>query len=129
MINYAISNIIRKKECLRKYGCKNFRETNQGLIIEDKIMIAKKKNRFKILGNLDWVYYPNIKLLYKNLKEDNIDAFFKEMSKHEKSPPNVWRNKSLEKNLKARYLERSKETERLKQGIIIYPKKNANDEF
>jgi hypothetical protein len=106
-MNYKDINMYKKLNKLQRYGLTNIHISRQGLIVNDMILIAKSKNRFKMLGELDWVYYPRINILYNKLKDNTIKEYHKELLSHEKSPKNNWKDKKMEKRLKKYYKERS----------------------
>ena len=105
-MNYKDINMYKKLNKLQQYGLTNIHISRQGLIVNDMILIAKSKNRFKMLGELDWVYYPRINILYDKLKDNTIKEYHKELLSHEKSPKNNWKDKKMEKRLKKYYKER-----------------------
>ena len=98
--------IYKKIKQLQELGV-SFEKRHQGFVIEDKIMIAKKKSKWKKLGDLDWYPYYGLKNLIKAMDEDRLDEYAKEQeakynAKYE-VPLNPWKDKEKEKLLKAIY--------------------------
>jgi hypothetical protein len=123
-LNYNALSAFRRMTLLSKYGCVNFKECRFGIVVDNTILIAKSKNMFKFLGELDWVHYPNIRILYNKLKNNEIKKYYKELQSHSKSPDNIWKDKRLEKSLKKHYKENQKQ--------FLINRKNYymdNDEF
>ena len=79
---------------------------NQGLAIEDQIMIAKNKYLFRTLAKIDWAWYTP-KGLGEAIKEGTVLAYYEKMLKDERSPPNVWKRREEEMEKKTKYAERA----------------------
>jgi hypothetical protein len=98
--------VYKKIKQLQELGV-SFVKRHQGFVIEDTIMIAKKKSKWKKLGDLDWYPYYGLKNLIKALDENRLDEYAAEQeakynSKYE-VPLNPWRDKEKEKILKEMY--------------------------
>ena len=98
--------VYKKIKQLQELGV-SFVKRHQGFVIEDTIMIAKKKSKWKKLGDLDWYPYYGLKNLIKALDENRLDEYADEQaakynSKYE-VPLNPWRDKEKEKILKEMY--------------------------
>ena len=102
-MNFSYLNECRKINILKSHEIKNIKRAYQGIIVNDIILIAKNKNRFKLLGKLDWVYYPRINILCDNLKNNTVKEYYEELISHEKSPSNEWKDKNKEKRLREFY--------------------------
>ena len=50
-MSFGYLNEYRKINSLKKHKIKNIKKAYQGIIVNDIILIAKNKNRFKLLGN------------------------------------------------------------------------------
>ena len=110
-MSFGYLNEYRKINSLKKHEIKNIKKAYQGIIVNDIILIAKNKNRFKLLGKLDWVYYPRINILCDNIKNNTVKEYYEELILHEKSPPNEWKDKNKEKKLKEFYDNRQFKSE------------------
>ena len=99
-------NVYRKLKQLQELGV-SFVKRHQGFVIEDTILVAKKRSKWKKLGELDWYPYYGLKNLIKAMEENRLDEYAKEQeakynAKHE-VPLNPWKDKEKEKFLKAIY--------------------------
>jgi hypothetical protein len=85
----------------------SFEKRHQGFVIEDKIMIAKKKSKWKKLGELDWYPYYGLKNLIKAMDENRLEEYAAEQEKKYTAKYGValnpWKDKEKEKILKEMY--------------------------
>jgi hypothetical protein len=100
-------NAWRKICQLSEWGI-SFKNTHNGIIIDDKIMIAKNKSRWKKLGELNWYPYYGLKNLITALYDEALDEYAEEQqSKNRaiKSPPisHVWKDKQKETLFRKKY--------------------------
>jgi len=84
------------------------RETNQGIVLNEKILIALNHSKWKKVGTLDWYPYYGITKLLTALLDDRLDEYAeKEQSSTRTicSPPihHKWKNKVDEAFKRAKY--------------------------
>jgi hypothetical protein len=102
---------IPKLKKLEEWGIPH-KNTRCGIIINDKIMIAKNKSRWKMLGELDWFPYYGLHNLVEALYDDALDEYAEEQQNkthrvsHSVPIPNVWKDKDKEKEFKEFYKNR-----------------------
>ena len=85
-----------------------FRNTRNGIIVNETIMIAKNRSRWKKLGELNWYPYYGLKNLIEALYDDALDEYAAEQQASKRikcSPPinHEWKNKPKEKIYRAFY--------------------------
>jgi len=116
MINYAervITSIAMHTKLARPY-----RSNQQGMIINEQILVAKKKTLFKQLGMIDWAWYTP-KGLGDALNRGEVLEYYTTMLSDSRSPSNKWRNKFKETDLKSSYSSRSGITEWVTEGDYV----------
>ena len=101
---YAWGAFFAIKKYTNKYLQANL--TNHGIIINEKILIAKRKTMFRPVGQLDWAWYT-AKGLGTAFEEDRVLPYYEEMLKDERSPPNKWKRRDEEMELKTKYAVRA----------------------
>ena len=74
----------------------------QGLVINNLILISKRKTKFRPLSELDWAWYTP-KGMGTAISEDNVLAYYEKMLKDKRSPPNIWKRRHEEMEMKTRY--------------------------
>lgn len=52
-----------------------WREVHQGVIIAEKVLIAKNKSRWKKLGEMDWHSYYGLSNLCEAIKNNRLDEY------------------------------------------------------
>ena len=88
------------------------KNTRCGIIVCDKIMIAKNKSRWKILGQLDWFPYYGLHNLIEALYDDALEEYAEEQQSkthrvaHSVPLANAWKDKDKEALLKEFYKNR-----------------------
>jgi len=87
------------------YGEIDYKIVHSGVIINDLIIIAKKKSLFRLLGHLDWAKYTP-KTLAEAMDAGNIELYYQKMRLNKKSPSSEWKDKAKENKLKKIYKER-----------------------
>ena len=91
--------------------------SDYGIIISananNKILIAKRKTMFRPLGELDWAWYT-AKGLGTAYETDNVLQYYEQMLKDDRSPPNKWKRKDEEMELKTKYAERAGRADHVK---------------
>jgi len=75
-----------------------------GVILNEQIIIAKKKTRFRPLGQLDWAHYT-AKGLGTAFKEGTVLEYYEQMLVDERSPSHDWQGDNAMKK-KTYYAER-----------------------
>ena len=85
-----------------------FRNTINGIIIDEKIMIAKNRSRWKKLGELNWYPYYGLKNLIEALYDDALDEYAEEQQNSNRtimSPPinHRWKDEAKEKQYREHY--------------------------
>lgn len=86
-----------------------YRTVTQGIIICDKIMVAKNSSKWKFLGELDWFPYYGLKNLVDALYSDclieyAIEQQMKDHRTRNSIPINhEWKDKEKEGDLRAYY--------------------------
>jgi len=102
---YKDYNMLSRYYRLKKYDKENKKLTinlkHWGIVINDYIYLAKCKNLFRF-KNEDWVYYPKINLLYKNIIDNTIEKYYKQLKKEMKSKDYKFKNSNVynEKHVK-----------------------------
>ena len=96
-------NIQAYKKCkqLEEWGIPH-KEIQSGIVICDKIMIAKNRSRWKKLGSYEWYPYYGLSSLVEALYDDCLDDYAEEQQKSGrqfKSPPvyHPWRQEPAPK--------------------------------
>ena len=92
-----------QKYCTKRIDTETYQ---QGLVIEGRYLIAKKKTMFRPLGQLDWAWYT-AKGLGTAIENDTLDHYYEAMLKDDRSPPNVWKRRHEEMEKKTYYAVRS----------------------
>lgn len=83
-----------------------------GVILNEQVIIAKKKTRFRPLGQLDWAHYT-AKGLGNAFSEDTVLEYYEQMLNDQRSPSHDWQGeKMMEK--RAYYAERKGNASSLK---------------
>jgi hypothetical protein len=100
-------NAYKKLSDLHEWGIP-FRNTRCGIIIDEKIMIAKNRSRWKKLGELNWYPYYGLKNLIEALYDDALDEYAEEQQnsgRTQMSPPinHKWKDESKEKEYRNFY--------------------------
>ena len=89
-----------------------YKVVKQGIIICEKIVVAKNHSRWKFLGELDWYPYYGLKNLVKALYTDTLieyamDQQLRTHRKYNSVPINhEWKDKEKEKEKRAYYRQR-----------------------
>lgn len=89
-----------------------YKVKHQGIIIADKIMIAKNHSKWKFLGELDWYPYYGLSKLVEALYDDALELYAEEQqSKTHRVARSVpisheWKNKEKEKEKREYYRAR-----------------------
>jgi hypothetical protein len=98
--------VYKKMQQLKDLGV-SYEKVHQGFKVENIIMVAKKRSKWKKLGCLDWYPYYGLKNLIKALKEDRLDEYAAEQeSKYNAKyevPLNSWKDLEKRKTLRAIY--------------------------
>jgi hypothetical protein len=99
-------NAYKKLSQLHEWGIP-FTNTRNGIIIDDHIMIAKNRSRWKKLGELNWYPYYGLKNLIEALYDNALDDYAAEQqsSKRTKMSPPI-NHEWKDKNKEARYREK-----------------------
>ncbi len=63
------------------------------MVINSKIYIAKARNLFRF-PNEDWVYYPQISILYNKIILGEIEQYYKKIKKSMKGKDYTFKNKN-----------------------------------
>ena len=85
---------------------------HQGIIINDKIMIAKNSSKWKFLGELDWYPYYGLSKLVEALYDDALELYAQEQQskthRNVKSVPisHEWKDKHEEEEKRGYYRAR-----------------------
>jgi hypothetical protein len=66
--------IVRDLSDIEKCGL-TYKFCRYGIIIDDKVLIAKSKSRWKKLGEYDWHSYYGLSNLCKAIIEDRLDEY------------------------------------------------------
>lgn len=84
-----------------------------GVILNEQVIIAKKKTRFRPLGQLDWAHYT-AKGLGTAFKEGTVLEYYEQMLNDDRSPSHDWQGeKMMEK--RTYYAERRGNASRIEQ--------------
>mgnify|MGYP001301530850 CR=1 FL=1 len=75
-----------------------------GVILNEQVIIAKKKTRFRPLGQLDWAHYT-AKGLGTAFQEDSVLEYYERMLNDERSPSHDWKGEKM-MDKRAYYAER-----------------------
>jgi len=84
-----------------------FKQTKQGfLMINQQVLIAQHKKKFRLVGLLDWAYYtmPDLAAAIAN---NSTESYYVAQLSHPKSTPNEWKRPVEEAVLKTYYGIRS----------------------
>lgn len=108
-----ISSLSRYTSLARPYG-----KSQHGSLVNKEVLIAKNSNLFRRVGLLDWAWYTP-KGLGDALNEGTVADYYTTMLRDERSPPNKWRDKYKETDLKSSYSARSGITEWVMKGDSI----------
>jgi hypothetical protein len=100
-------NALKKISDLAEWGIP-FINTRCGIIIDEKIMIAKNRSRWKKLGELNWYPYYGLKNLVEALYDDALDEYAEEQQnsgRTQMSPPinHKWKDEQKEKEYRNFY--------------------------
>jgi hypothetical protein len=69
------------------------------ILLNRKCVLAKKKQKFRLVGHIDWVKYRMADLV-DAMNTDSLEQYYS--NQLEKYPPD-WKDKDLEKSLKQKY--------------------------
>ena len=98
--------VYRKMQQLIELGIA-FEKIHTGFKVEDTILVAKRKSKWKKLGCLDWYPYRGLKNLISALREDRLNEYAAEQeakyNKKNKVPLNSWKDTEKRAMLRAKY--------------------------
>lgn len=76
------------------------------LIVNNQFILAKSKEKMRLVSQLDWVHYTPADLA-QAINTNTVDAYYEQQLNDSLSDPNVWKRHHEEMELKSFYAQRS----------------------